>query len=129
MESKKLAPWPIDGKCFVQDIVTDFAELMACGGSVTFGNVGNTLNSVAFYAQQPTDNWDELVEMRWCTNDNVVLVMCRNFKSAKHFAAQYKKWIEECEDSESNELLYKCIIDENAERGYVAVSLYKKVED
>ena len=130
MKNKRtLAPWPIDGKCFVQDIVTDFAELLGLSGSVAFGNVGNTLNSVAFYTHTPDGSWDELVEMRWCADDNVVLIMCKRFKFAKYIAAKYKKWVEECEDTENNEFLYRCIIDENPERGYASVSLYKEVED
>lgn len=128
INNKEFDPWPIDGKCFCQDIVTDFAELKALGGSVAFGNPGEELNSVAFYTSEGHE-CDELIEMRWRTNDYEVLIMTPHnyYKIAKDVAAKYAKWVEECECD--GQFPYKCVISGWPDREYVSVRLYKEAEE
>lgn len=127
INNKNFDPWPIDGKCFCQDIVTDFAELKALGGSVAFGNPGEDLNSVAFYTSEGHER-DELVEMRWHTNDYKVFIsVSPRYKAAKDVAAKYAKWVEECEFD--GQFPYKCVVSECPDGECVFVCLYKEAEE
>lgn len=126
IENKEFDPWPIDGKCFCLEIITDFAEIKSPGGFVTYGNIGKEPNRIAFYANEC--GRDELVEMRWRTDDYEVLVFTPFYhKAAKGIAAKYKKWVEECEDD--GKFPYKCIVSELPDREYVSVRLYKEAEE
>ena len=126
---KEFDPWPIDGKCFCQDIVTDFAELKALGGSVAYGNLGYGLNSVAFYTSECSHDCDELVEMIWPTDSNCVFIRCGIPSHAEQLASKYKQWVEECEDD--GKLPYKCFVTPIVENSgsKVIVGLYKESEE
>lgn len=122
----KLVSWPIDGKCFTQDIVSDFVDSVAYAGSAAYGAVGHGIDAIAFYAYMGSG---ELVEMRWAFGWNYVIIRSFHYGSAKKLASRYAKWVQDCEDCNHNGHPYKCIIDEDDERQEVIVKLYKEVDD
>lgn len=125
----KLVPWPIDSKCFTQDIVSDFVDSVAYAGSAAYGTVGRGIDAIAFYAPNFYMGSDELMEMRWAFGWSYVIIRSFGYLAAKKLAYRYAKWVQDCEDCNHDGHPYKCVIEEDDERQEVIVKFYKEVDD
>lgn len=124
-ENNILMEWPIDGKHFCDEIITDFAEevssnSVACGKSV----LGD---AVAFYVERPGLGFDVLVEIIW-ENTNIVCFRCYDNKVLKYVSQLYAEWLCACED-DSGAHPYRCTTRcvESSHKAWVL--LYKQIDN